>query len=607
MRSILVTGFPRQAAYLSGLLNGHVPGIRTAAFRDTRIATFRAALHALQADASITVGGPRPNGFVRAICENRNRPAILLWVGSDVTYVAEHSRELEPLLLQNLVHWTCAPHLAEELKELGIDARYVPIASAAVEGDAAPLPAAFSVLTYLPYPGRAFYGQDCVWEAARELSDVSFVVVGRGEQEPGAPPNVTYAGEVGDVNARLDASAVLFRFPEHDGMPMMVIEALARGRHVIWNYPFPGVIHAASPSQAINALIRLRDAHREGALAVNEIGRRHVADCYAPSSIARGIVSAVEDEIANARLSPKRRTSKLRVAVSGQEVLSARVAGNFQKYSGEIAGTVLTTPTMSDTVISTLRLVRSDAWYTIYEPLAPKPFEFAAFMSRKRRIVHWLGDDVDELESNPELLRRFQSRSTVHLAHDSRIAERLKSLGLRANVVPLPAVTPVNDLQPLPQTFTVILFLPPNEPEPRNGYERLMAALERESMHYIVIGGGAINVPAGVSVERIARRRDIGDVYDRSTAFIRLDRATCVPTMVIETLLHGRYVFCADEVPFARIVRDYAGLEHGVRSLLQRHKMGLLTPDAAAANAMKEAYDPQRWLQVVAQACAGSR
>ena len=608
MQSIVVTGFPRQAAYLSNLLNAHVTGLRATAYANTRFAMLRAAAHALRAGASITVGD-RPNGFVRTICEHRSRPAILLWVGSDVTTITQHPRELEPLRLQNLVHWACAPNLVGELEEVGIDARYVPIASAPLPKVPAPMPETFCVITYLPHPRRDFYGQQYIWQAAHALPDVNFVVVGPGNPEPDAPSNVRYAGEVSDTDAYLDAASVFVRLSSHDGLSHFVIQALARARHVIWTYPFPGVIHAASSDDGVDALIRLRNAHREGRLASNETGRDHVAQHYSPSAIAKGVASAVDDEIAKARTRSSGKRSKFRLALSGQEVLSARVAANFSSCSETIAGTVLTTATMSETVVSALQLARSDAWYTIYEPLAPKALELAATISGKRRIVHWLGDDVDVLTSDLALLRKFQSASFVHLAHDAAVASRLNDLGLRAKIVPLPAVAPVSSLPALPKVFTLLIYLPPNDPEDhrRKLYERLMRALRHEAIHYIFIGGGEIDVAAGVSAERISWRRDLTAMYDRSSAFIRLARAGCVSTMIIEALLRGRYVVCDDDVSFTTRVRDYAELEAAVRSLMQRHSDGALSPNSEAAAATSHAYAPERCLQIVEEACAQQR
>ena len=68
-------------------------------------------------------------------------------------------------------------------------------------------------------------------------------------------------------------------------------------------------------------------------------------------------------------------------------------------------------------------------------------------------------------------------------------------------------------------------------------------------------------MPANVSAEELGWRHDISSTYDRATAFLRLDNAESIPTMVFEALLHGRYVLCANDFPFATRVCDYGMLE----------------------------------------------
>ncbi|MGZ3550055.1 MAG: hypothetical protein ACXWNZ_17300 [Vulcanimicrobiaceae bacterium] len=605
MRSVIVTGFPVQAAYLSQLLNESAAGITAAFYPDTRFSRLRAAARAMYADASITFGGPRPNALQQMICNGRRCPAIVLWAGTDVRVIAQTPHELEPLRLRKLIHWACAPNLVDELATLGIEARYVPVASACIPGNVAPMPSAFTVLTYLPKPRRVFYGQDLVWEAARALPDARFIVVGRGEPEPNAPSNVEYLGHVDDMDDRMDAASVLLRFPEHDGLPAMMIEALARARHVIWTSPFPGVIHAPSRSEAISALAALREAHREGTLRVNEIGLRHVASNYDPGDIARGVVTALDEAIEMVQARTIRSAPRHRLAISGHEVFCARVAANCRAYANEISGSVLTTYTASDTVVSALELFTSDAWYTIGQPVGPRAFELAAFLSHKPRVLHWLGSDIDVLRRGVRLLHRFRSRRFTHLAQNEVVALRLSELGLHSRVVPLPAVSPVAQLRPLPQVFTLLMYLPAVRPEfyGRYQYERLMQTLSHEPIRYIIVGGGKIDVPACVDAEQLGWRCDLGEVYDRSTALVRFTQPDSLSTMVVEALLHGRHVLWSNDFPFVVRVHDYVDLVKEVRTLLQRHSEGLLTPQTDAAVAMNKLYSPERCLHLLAEAC----
>jgi hypothetical protein len=295
MRAVVVAGYPRQTAYLEKLLNDHAPGVSARAYPQTRLGTLRAAARMLRAHASISIGGPHPNRALARVCNALNRPAIVLWVGSDVQQIASESRDA--FSSGGFVHWACAPHLVSELAAVGISAKYVPIAAAKVPDSIAPMPSTFTVLAYLPEPRRSFYGQEDLWCAASALPDAQFFVVGPGIRDLQAPPNVEYLGEVGNIEAYIDAASVLLRFPEHDGLSVMVVEALARARHVIWTYPFRAAIHAASRSDATTALMRLFERHLQRALTINEEGARYIAAEFAPEKIARGVELAILDAL----------------------------------------------------------------------------------------------------------------------------------------------------------------------------------------------------------------------------------------------------------------------------------------------------------------------
>lgn len=604
MRSVLVTGFAPHTGHLCRLLNEHATDVRATYYGDTRFELIRAVAHASYADAWIMVGGPLPNELLRSIFEFRGRPAIMLWIGSDVTTIAERPSDLEQLHLRDIVHWATAPHLIEELAALGISARYVPTAAAAVPSIITPMPSAFTVMTYLPAPRREFYGQKYVWKAASALPDVKFFVVGRGEPEHNSPPNVEYLGQVSDMESRLDAASVLLRLTRHDSLSQGVIEALARGRHVIWTYPYPGVIYTRSPNEAIDSLLKLREAHHAGLLSTNETGLRQVCLAHNPNDVAARIIAALEDAI-RATKKPSRDHAKRTLAISGQDIPAARVASNCSRYSLELQPRLLSTSDRTGTIISAIRLLTSDAWYTIGDPFAPATFEFAAFLTNKRRVIHWVGSDVDMLTQKVSLLRKFRSRRFTHLAQNDEIARRLSQVGLPSYVVPLSTFQQVDEVRELPRVLTLLLYLPARNSDffGRRHYERMMRSLSDEPLHYIVIGGGAISAPANVSVEELGWRHDISSTYERATALLQLDNAESIPTMVIEALLHGRYVLYSNDFPFTARVCDYDALEIHVRELLKQHSQGLLMPHIEAAKAMNGLYSPVRCLHLLAEAC----
>jgi hypothetical protein len=229
--------------------------------------------------------------------------------------------------------------------------------------------------------------------------------------------------------------------------------------------------------------------------------------------------------------------------------------------------------------------------------------EFAAVLTGKRRILHWLGDDVDLLSQQPVLLRRFRASRFTHLAQDDRVQKALLQLGIPASIVPIPALPLVQTVHPLPAIFTVLLYLPKEQPQfyGRYQYERLMQGFEGEPIHYIVVGGGEITIPSHVSAERAGWCPDLEAIYDRSTVLVRFTGRETLSMMVIEALLHGRYVVSSLQFPHTIAVNTYTTLESTIRRLFDEHAHGRLEPQTAVAAAMNDVYRPDRCLELLAR------
>lgn len=201
------------------------------------------------------------------------------WVGTDVfnclrePELAYWARRLDATTDLNLA---VAPHLVDELATLGIKARYSPsvFQLSEVEVDTtAPLPK--SVLVYLPTERRAFYGEPAVQTAVENNPDLTFVVVGDESHSLARFPNVRSLGWVADMDALWSEVGAVLRTTEHDGLPRFVLEALLRGRYVIYSTPLEGCWFASSPQQIQRQLDRFKhtvEPNREGPPVAQRIG-----------------------------------------------------------------------------------------------------------------------------------------------------------------------------------------------------------------------------------------------------------------------------------------------------------------------------------------------
>ena len=144
-------------------------------------------------------------------------------------------------MIESAVHFAGAPWLAEEIRALGLSAKFVPVPALLPAWNPPSLPKRPAFVTYIPEGREEFYGWPFVLQAAICLSHVRFLVLKHGPI-PNAPANVEFLGDLdfATMPSVYAQATGLIRLPEHDGMSLMVLEALSYGRQVIWNYPFEG-------------------------------------------------------------------------------------------------------------------------------------------------------------------------------------------------------------------------------------------------------------------------------------------------------------------------------------------------------------------------------
>ena len=228
-------------------------------------------------------------------------PAVVHWVGTDVLIAADAHRagRLSEVVARSATHWADAPWLVGELREMGIRSEVVPLPVPGIVEEAPPLPTVFRVLFYLPVDAfdREVFDMETMLRLPLEMPEVEFVLIpSTAETLPGPlPPNLSTRGWVTDMDALYREISVLARLVSHDGMPFMVLEALSRGRHVVYSYELPGVVAARGYDAVREAVAELYEAHRRGELGPNETGRRWVAETHAFGPAAAAIDAKLRD------------------------------------------------------------------------------------------------------------------------------------------------------------------------------------------------------------------------------------------------------------------------------------------------------------------------
>lgn len=211
------------------------------------------------------------------------RRIIIHWIGSDVLQAAASSNG-------GLSGWNadfrhidlaCAPHLADELAEIGISAEYVPILPVENRCELVPMPPSHAVLAYIPEDREQFYGIETAKSLAAKHPDIPFyIVANRGKNDVNKLSNIHYLGMLDReaLHTQYAKSSILLRCTEHDGLPVMILEAMQLGRQVIYNFRFP---YAHTPeTRDIGSIEKLFDELTSAPPNLNDEGRKYVNDTF---------------------------------------------------------------------------------------------------------------------------------------------------------------------------------------------------------------------------------------------------------------------------------------------------------------------------------------
>jgi hypothetical protein len=216
---------------------------------------------------------------------------VFHWIGSDLYSLGRRTalRSLFWTVRAGVdLHIADAPWLVDDLKALGLEAHLVPTISEKMAPGPQPLPARLRVLAYVPDRRRDFYG----WHTIRMLAELypgsEFIAVG-GAAEEGAPANVRFEGYLdgAGMDRVYRETSVLLRPTANDGLSQMVLEALGRGRQVVWSRRFPHCHYAETAAEYVSAMEQLL-----AECPPNDAGAAYVAEHYSAAAAAAALARA---------------------------------------------------------------------------------------------------------------------------------------------------------------------------------------------------------------------------------------------------------------------------------------------------------------------------
>lgn len=233
-----------------------------------------------------SINGALGGSRVLTLAVRLKKKVVMHWVGSDLVEAQRRMREhtARKELIQWPTHLTDTPWYVEPLSALGIRAAYFPLLSIGEDRKLLPFPDQFTVAAYIPDSNPDFYGFNALKAAADSMPDTLFLVAGLSPSVS-LPPNMEALGWVDHMESVFARAVVVVRMPQHDGLSIFVLEALAHGRYVLYNQPYAMTTLVLDSQALLNKLIELRDEFQRGALATNQAGHQFVAANFSKATM----------------------------------------------------------------------------------------------------------------------------------------------------------------------------------------------------------------------------------------------------------------------------------------------------------------------------------
>lgn len=311
MTRVVLIGQPYWANHLTSLISAH-SDLDCTAVNGARLFTPK-ALHAVAgADVLLRIGFRPAATTLRGLLFdaqwdlmrslNPRVKAAFYWIGTDVLHTLEDmhaGRLLAPRWERAKMdaHFVGAPWFVEELKEAGLSSKCFLFPGVFPDPPAAlDLPAALSVLTYIPDNRYVFYGGEMIARAAEALPNVPFEVLGgKGHWLGRDLPNLRFHGWQADVRPFLAKTSVLLRLVPHDAVGGTVREALSAARHVIYTLPLPHTRQVAfgDAEGLVEVLAELKASSDEGSLRPNIEGQEYALRVFDSGQNVNALVEGI--------------------------------------------------------------------------------------------------------------------------------------------------------------------------------------------------------------------------------------------------------------------------------------------------------------------------
>jgi len=183
-----------------------------------------------------------------------NKKVITHWIGTDVRVAVEGKTDFSKL--KGIKHVVCFEALQDDLKKLGLSADILPITPFNLKFDIAEMPKEHAVIIYMPKGKESDYGYKEIVRVFPKYPNVVFYIVANDDTSKFNYPNVRVLGQLPleKMEELYNKVSICLRIHISDGLSMSVLEAMAKGKKIIWNCKYPFAYPGSTTEEICNSL-----------------------------------------------------------------------------------------------------------------------------------------------------------------------------------------------------------------------------------------------------------------------------------------------------------------------------------------------------------------
>ncbi|MFL2571150.1 MAG: hypothetical protein ACJ0QL_04640 [Parvicellaceae bacterium] len=198
--------------------------------------------------------------------------------------------------ISNAFHFCEVDWIKEELEKIGINAlvsnymsfdKKVEVSYCSKEK--------LSVLSYVSDKRPDFYGLNEIINLAKNNPNINFNIVGTkaSENQP-LPNNLNAHGWIENMNNIFNDVHICIRFTQHDGLSNFVLEALSRGKQVLYNNKFNHCIYSNSEEDLNKNLKLLHKDFSNNISLHNEKGINFIKANFNPNKVFSELIDKIK-------------------------------------------------------------------------------------------------------------------------------------------------------------------------------------------------------------------------------------------------------------------------------------------------------------------------